>query len=273
MQASKVKDTQSHAITSWVNIALRQPTVGKGFKAMAGTAVFILMLLLLPDLSAQAVGKFDEKRFTPVTSDTLIEGWQTGETLTSIVRTGFANNIPVGIVLDGDSLCRTNLPGSSEHTHIAALIDQIQKYDPDYVAEARNQVLYVHPRSMKASTLNAFELKIPLFKTQATSAQDDGISLWMYTRAVLVPGQTSIFSGGMQKNGEMLPPFTLSDASVHDILDRLITLGQGGIWILYEVPADWLSNPATDPYNVFSYAGDQAPVRPIDCPKDPDVLK
>ena len=90
------------------------------------------------------------------------------------------------------------------------------------------------------------------------SAQQIGITLWMFIRGVLVPKETSMFMGGLQRNAEILPAVNLSNVSVHDILDHIISLGQGGGWIMHEVPADWQSNPKTLPYELFSYSVEEA---------------
>jgi hypothetical protein len=234
---------------------------------MANTILFVVVLTLAFNMSAQTRGEPTEKRLTPVTSGTIIEGWQTGDILTSLIRAGFTNKIPLGIVLEGDSLCRNSVPGSGGGISIASLIGQVQGQDPDYIVEIRNKILYVHPRATKASTLDALELRIPRFTSEAASAQEIGISLWMFIRGVLVPQETSMFSGGLQRNAEKLPAFNLSNSSVHDILDRVITLGQGGAWVMYEVPADWQSNPRTKPYEILSYSGDQGAARLIKCPE------
>jgi hypothetical protein len=103
--------------------------------------------------------------------------------------------------------------------------------------------------------------------SEPTSAQEIGISLWMFIRGVLVPHETSMFSGGLQRNAETLPAINVSNLSVHDILDHVITSGQGGAWIMYEVPADWQSNPKTKPYEILSYSGEQGSAHLIKCPE------
>jgi hypothetical protein len=234
---------------------------------MTRALLYIAILALAFNLPAQTLVEATKKRLTPVTSETLVEGWQTGEILSSLLRAGFINKIPIGIVLEGDSLCRTSVPGSGEGIRINALIDQIKMQDPDYTAEVRNQTLYVHPRTMKSSTLNALELQLPGFTSEPNNAQEIGITLWMWIRGVLAPGETSMFAGGIQNNTETLPAFHLSKpVSVQDVLDHVISLGQGGIWAMHEVPPEWQSNPKTKPYEILSYSGDQGSANVTKCP-------
>jgi hypothetical protein len=194
----------------------------------------------------------------------MVEGWQTGDVLTSLIRIGFTNKIPLGIVLEGDSLCNNSVPGSSDPINVGTLIDQVRAQDPDYVVEIQKGILYVHPKATKASTLDVLGLEIPRFTSKASSAQEMGISLWMFIRGVLVPQETSMFSGGLQRNAEKLPAIDLSHATVDDILDRIIASGEGGVWILYEVPPGGQSNPH---FEILSYSGDQGAASLIKCQK------
>jgi hypothetical protein len=234
---------------------------------MTRALLYVVMLTLAVPLSAQTRDNAASKRFTPVTSDTVVEGWQTGSMLTSLLRAGYTNKIPLGIVLEGDSLCRNSVPGSGEGIRIDLLIEQIQRQDPDYTAEIRNRILYVHPRTIKASTLNIFDLQLPGFSADPQSTQEVGITLMMWIQGVLFPGQTTMYSGGIQADAERLSAIHLSrPVSVHDVLDHVITSGQGGFWVMHEVPPDWPSNPKTIPYDLLSYSGDQRGTQLIKCP-------
>jgi hypothetical protein len=232
--------------------------------AAIGQIALSFTLVLAIHLTAQAQNQTPKKPLTQVTSGTMVEGWQTGDVLSSLVRIGFANKIPLGIVLEGDSLCNNSVPGSSDAISVGTLIDQVQAQDPDYVVEIQKGILYVHPKAIKASTLDVLGLEIPRFTSKASSAQEMGISLWMFIRGVLVPQETSMFSGGLQRDAEKLPAIDLSHATVDDILDRIIASGEGGVWILYEVPPGQQSNPL---YEILSYSGDQGAAGLIKCRK------
>ncbi len=226
------------------------------------------MLLLTFNTNGQSQGTTAEKSLNSATSSTIVGGWEEGRILPSLMRVGLANHLPVSIVIEGNSLCTSSVAGSSEGIRVEALIDQVQKQDPAYSAELRNHVLYVHPKVMTASTRNALDLRIPIFNPGPTSADQIGIGLWMFIRGLLVPQQASVYAGPLQNNTEALPAFTLLNSSVHDILDRVITLGQGGAWIMYQVSDDWQSNPKTMPYEILSYSGQQRPAESIRCPED-----
>ena len=65
---------------------------------MTRALLYVVMLMLTLNTS-QTRGEVTEKKLTPVTSDTVVEGWQTGDILSSLLRAGFTNKIPLGIVL------------------------------------------------------------------------------------------------------------------------------------------------------------------------------
>jgi hypothetical protein len=139
--------------------------------------LLVLIITSAVSASAQTGAEATEKQLVPVTSSAVVNDWQTGETLTSLIRVGFTNKIALGIVLEGNSLCRNSVPGSSGGIRIGSLIDQVQKQSPDYVVEIRDRMLYVHPKSMTGSTLNTLNLRIPRFSSQTASAQQIGINL------------------------------------------------------------------------------------------------
>ncbi|MGH7974566.1 MAG: hypothetical protein ACREBR_03485, partial [bacterium] len=63
-----------------------------------------------------------DKRLTPLASDTVVNDWETGSTLTSLIRAAFTNKMAIGIVLEGNSLCRSSVHGSSKGIPIRAFL-------------------------------------------------------------------------------------------------------------------------------------------------------
>jgi hypothetical protein len=135
-----------------------------------------------------------------------------------------------------------------------------------YIAEIQDAVIYVHPKVMKASTLSALELRMPSFDTvKPIGAQEIGMNLWMNIRAMLVLQESSMFSGGFQRDAETVPSFHLSRPRVHNVLDHVVALWQGGVWIMYQVPSNWQADPKTQPFDILSYSGDQQAAELIKC--------
>ena len=231
------------------------------------TAILVVAVLILHSqmLSQDAVSKITA-RATPVRSSTRLDGWPSSDTLlTSLIEAAVNNKLPLGIVVEDQSLCRTNLLGGDTDTTVGSLVKEIERQVPAYDAEIRKGTLFIHPKTINASTLNALELVIPNFATEPSTVQAIGVSLWMYIRAALVPQQGSGFEGGMQRGAETLPGFEMTNATVQDILSRVVTSGQGGLWVMRRIPANWQSNPDSIPYQIFSYSGAHDFVKSIKC--------
>jgi len=234
---------------------------------MLNALLTIVVAALLPGYASFSTGaQRTHARPKPVTSNTILEGWVASDNvLTSLVRVGFSNRVPLGIIIEGDSLCAYKAIGNNADTTVGNLIGQLGTQVPGYMGEVRNGTLFIHPTAMKENTLHALDLVIPHFTTGPTNAQAMGVSLWMYIRAVLVPQEGSAFVGGTQRDAETLPSLEASRLTVHDILDRVITQGQGGLWIVHEVPADWQSHPKANPFDILSYSGDYEASKSIKC--------
>ena len=241
-------------------------SLSKRHISMIQFLVFVLIIAGALSASGQT-GKQLPDYQTPVTREKTVKSWRAGNMLDSLLFMGEANKLPIGLVLEGDSLCKKSVPGSVAEVSVGALIEQIQREDLDYTAEIKDQKLYVHPKVIRASTLNALELKIPRFSVESESAEETGVHLWMSIRGILVPQETSMFSGGLQTNAETLPAINLTNTSVAGILNRTVKVGQRGVWLMYEVPPGWQGNPKTIPYKIFSYSGDQDLLHSVKCPE------
>lgn len=201
-----------------------------------------------------------------ITETTSVKAWPSSDNfLSSLLQIGSANKIPLGIVIEGDALCKTKPDTSDSGIIVRDLISQLERQIPDYTGEVSNDTLFIHPKVMQASTLDALALNIPSFEATSATAQSDGVHLSMYIRFTLDPDSGFGFGGGMQRDAESLPPITMTDSSVQQILDRIVTSGQGAVWALHKVPADWQTNAKTVSFDVVSYSGDQNYLRTIHC--------
>jgi hypothetical protein len=219
-------------------------------------AVAIVLVLRCPTLS-QIPSSESTARVTSVRAETRVEGWPASDNLlNSLLRSGANNKLPLGIVVEGEALCVNRVKSIDADITVGSLANQIEQQVPDYAAEIRNGTLFVHPKAMSAGTISVLNLVIPRFSGEPSSAQSMGVTLWMYIRAILVPNEGSAFEGGLQRGAETLPAFRMTNSTVQEILNRTVTAGQGGFWIMHKVPANWQSNPNSLPYQVLSYSGD-----------------
>ena len=74
---------------------------GKVKSAMVKAILFIMMFAPVLNVIAQTGVKTTDKRLTPLASDTVVSDWETGSTLTSLIRAGFTNKMALGMSLKG----------------------------------------------------------------------------------------------------------------------------------------------------------------------------
>lgn len=225
--------------------------------------ILIAGLLVLSSFGLQAQNA--TKLVTP-TNDTVITSWNSGgNALDTLVNIAFQNRIPFGIVIEGKALCTRQVNGKQGDT-VAALLSDIETDIPGYTGQIEKGVLVIRPKLLTPSTLNALRVNLPEFGTaHPDTIQSLSITLWMFLRAALVPGQSSAFSGGVQRNAELIPAFHTSNTTTEEVLAYLVTQKTGGIWAMSQVPEDWISDPATIPFKVYSYSGDPGLAETLTC--------
>jgi hypothetical protein len=174
--------------------------------------------------------------------------------------------MPLGIVVQGDSLCTHPPVGTKGEITVADLVGQIMSQAPGYTAEIRSGTVFVHPFEMKPSVQRTLMLAISRFSSEPDDAQSLGITLWMYVRGILVPNEGSAFVGGTQR-AEALPAIELTNTTVLDVLDHIVTLKTGSVWIMHQPPDDWESHPKTNPFEIWSYSGQMHAPGAIACSK------
>lgn len=194
-------------------------------------------------------------RPSALTNSTVLKGGISDNALGALISIGWQNKMPLGIVIEGDTLCTHQITDDNSEFTVAELIRQIEVLVPGYTGQIRDGVLFVHPKAMASSTLSTLNLVVPRFSSPPASVQEVGVSLWMYIRALLVPHEGSAFVGGSQRSAESLPSFEVANATVQHILNLTISKQTGGLWTMRDIPVDWTANPKTIPYEILSYSG------------------
>lgn len=226
----------------------------------------VLLLLGVGPLYGQASGNGSTPQTQPLTVERVVDGWQPSDgILRALIEVGVQNHLPLAVLLDDDSLCVPRQPATNSSLTLKELQRQVQTEVPTYRVEIEANMVSVRPAELTQEMRDVLSLRIPRFKTQPTSAEELGIDLWMNIRAVLVPSQGSAFIGGIQKGSEAIPAMDMSDATVESIMNRIVTRGSGGIWVMYPVSRGWQSHPAEMPFTILSYSGDEVYLRQLSC--------
>jgi|SRR5579875_2363992 len=219
------------------------------------TAILTILLPVSGIIQA-AEGFGNENRTSSVVQSQIVHGWQPGNgILSALLQVGFENHLPMGILVQGDILCEPKSTAGQQIVTLEDLSKQIGILVPGYKAEIKDGVFFVHPQTVSPFTLNLLKLIIPRFRSGQGGAEKFGVDLWMHIRAVLVPSEGSAFIGGVQRGTENLPDVEMTNVTVEQILDRIVTLKTGGMWIMYEVPPDWNKDPKSMPFEILSYSG------------------
>ncbi len=228
---------------------------------MAICILFVAVLL-------QGISAFGQSPEKPkaLSEKTSLPYWNDGGTaIDTLVDVAVLNAIPVGIVIEGENLCKYRIDGRPDDT-VEQLMDSLERNIPGYTAKIKNGVLLVEPEKVTSGTQRSLDVVIPRFGAeQPESMEKLSIDLWFFIRAVLVPDRSSAFSGGLQKDGEALSAFQLSNVTVEEILDYLVTKKAGGLWAISKVPDGWMANPSIIPYKVVSYSGNSALAAKLKC--------
>src|SRR6185437_3112642 len=160
----------------------------------------------------------------PLSDATPVVNWpSSGNFLNALTDMGLQNRVPIGIVIQGNSICTGRPRNRGAIVTIRDIVKDLESQAPDYTAEIRDDTLFVHPKVMSASTEATLHLLISEFSTKPGTAYMDGIALWMYIRAKLVPEQGSAFEGQIPPTPDTLPPIRMTHATVEEILDRIVT--------------------------------------------------
>jgi hypothetical protein len=198
--------------------------------------------------------------------DTKVEAWSASQAaLSYLIEVGARNKLPLGIVIEGNSLCTNQLVTTGRESTVTDLVSKVDMQIPGYTGEIQDGVLFIHPRVMKSATLSTLNLIIPVFATSTSSFDQVGVRLWIYIRAILVPKEGSGFTGGVRSATDSVSPFEVSNATVRTILDMIATKGQGGLWAIHEVPPDWLERPSTIPFEIYGYSDGARSLNSLSC--------
>jgi len=175
-----------------------------------------------------------------------------GEPLIStLMRIAAENQLPMGIErIVKDALEKPVHVQLSRGT-VSALLDSCVRQFPGYAWTVRNGAVNVYGEEHKWPA-NIFNEVIPLFEVQDQSAGMIQLQLarTLIVQALKPKGIAGSFRHPMTQDKKLLS-FRERNATVRRILNRVVTLHGGAIWIA-RVPPKWLSNrPGDDSFEIL----------------------
>lgn len=166
-------------------------------------------------------------------------------------------HFPLGIIVQGDALCRTKVSYSAESSHASAIASAIASQVAGYAVTSRaGSLVIVGPASPSASTSQFLSLIDPRYTVKG-NLQTIATMLWVHILALLHPEQGSAGSI-LGSPSDRLFSVELRNVSIEQILDRIATETRG-VWVLRPLPAELRQLGADAPFNVFSEFGQYGP--------------
>ncbi|MGC2321074.1 MAG: hypothetical protein WA463_00455, partial [Terriglobales bacterium] len=99
----------------------------------------------------------------------------------------------------------------------------------------------VQPENIPDGPFRLLNIAIPRYAVPESTLDTRRAILWMQIRGVLEPAQGTAINVMTSAKETSLPPMDMRNATVEQILDRMVSGGPGGAWILYPLPPqhDW----------------------------------
>jgi hypothetical protein len=239
---------------------------------MIAVPYLVLAAVLIFAASAQQ----DEPRYAAkpqdgsiaVSANTILRVPETagGSALQQILAIGRENHLPLGIVVPDRTLCSTRLTLSEREPSVQALLAEINQQFPTYRAELLDSTVNIEPRNLPAQDARLLDTRIDQFTSRSATHQGMGVHLWMFIRAVLVPGESTGFAGGSSTHAERLTGIHVEQQSVAQILNLIVRKGHGGLWAVRNLQPGWERSSPVLPYEIFAYSDEYSGFENFSCP-------
>jgi hypothetical protein len=217
-----------------------------------------LRLILLAIVCASlctAQQRHDEKagdERDPLVSQFNISGATAMQALIELSRT---ENAPLGVVVDGDQLCKTRVSYSGNNVPLSFIVESIVSQVPGYSwkHDRDSAVLLVTPISVRPATEQFLNTVDEQYGPMKANLQTLALTLWVHIRYVLYPDKGmagSILGSANDRVFEV----DVRHGSVQQILNRIAALTKG-TWVLRPLPTTLANLGGELPFAIFSSFG------------------
>jgi hypothetical protein len=185
--------------------------------------VFALCSLKAQDASSTDV----QKQAISTSADTSI--------MIALTNLGSERRIPIGIVLEPGKphqLCEEHRQVTIRDRPISEFLDALLAHS-DYSWSVNDGVIVIRPAPALDQLNRVLSMKFDRFGGMQTTMQGLGITLnaWIYSR--LHPDAKGYAMNILSSlDAEQFPDFEVRDASVEQILNKIVSLGDKGMWLL-----------------------------------------
>ncbi len=177
--------------------------------------------------------------------------------LQALIKFGSETRTSIGIVLETTKphqVCEANRQVTIRDRPISEFLDALLAQS-DYTWSVEDDVIVVHPAHVADQLSRVLNIKFDRFGAMQMTMQGLGINLssWIYYR--LHP-ETRGFAGDIlsSPDAEQFAQFEVRNASVEQILNKIVSLGSKGMWLL-QLDKAFEHNRNVDLYT-YSYKDD-----------------
>ena len=166
-----------------------------------------------------------------------------------------SENVPLGIVIDDDRLCKTQVSYSGSNVPPSFVVKSIVAQVPGYSWERTRDstVILVTPISVRPATEQFLNIVDDRYGPIKANLQTLALTLWVHIRYILYPDQGTAGSI-LGSTNDRIFDLELRDATVQQILNRIAVL-TSGTWVLKPLPSTLANLGGGLPFAIFSSVG------------------
>ena len=181
----------------------------------------------------------------------------TESALESILRLGAETKVPLGVVRSDDSLCQIRVSLSADKESALSITNRLTA-GTAYQPVVRDGTLVIEPKTMPPNTAKLLNMVVERYTAPPSTTEGLGLFLWRDVYASLHPAESTLVHYLSSPDAVQIAPFEMRNATVQQILNRIVNEGMGGEWVLPPIPDDYPNKQDQKLADLVGYSDDPA---------------